>query len=69
MIVECELALVTSPVGVNLYLIRRMAPEGTKTSEIMLGVLPYILVVWVMFALLRVFPEIVTRLPSTMRKG
>ncbi len=62
-----ELALITPPVGVNLYIIKDLAPPDTKMSDIIWGVLPYILVVWVFFALLLFFPEIVYWLPSTMK--
>jgi len=64
LIVACELALVTPPVGLNLFIIRRMAPAGTTTAEIDYGALPYILVVWVLFALLIAFPGLALWLPG-----
>jgi C4-dicarboxylate transporter DctM subunit len=57
------LALITPPVGVNLYVIKQMAPEGTRMSDIIRGVTPYVLVMWLFFILLLEFPEIVLWLP------
>jgi len=67
MIVAIELALITPPVGVNIYIIKDMAPPGTRMSDVIWGVLPYIVVVWILFILLVLFPELVSWLPSTMR--
>ena len=66
LIVACELALVTPPVGLNLFIIRRMAPEGTTQTDLDVGALPYVFVVWVLFALMIAFPQIVLWLPHYM---
>ena len=66
LIIQVELALVTPPVGVNLFIIKTFAPKDTKTSEIALGVFPYILVVWAFFALAIFFPKVITWLPGLL---
>lgn len=66
MIVETELALVTPPVGFNLYVIKDLAPSDTTMGDVMVGSLQYIIVVWVLFLLLVLFPELVLWLPGTM---
>ncbi len=66
LILESELALITPPVGLNLYVIHGLAPKGTKMSDIVWGVFPYVGVVWVLLVLMVVWPQIVLWLPSTM---
>jgi len=66
MIMSCELALITPPVGFNLYIIHSIAPEGTKLMDVLLGAMPFVGLIWFVFGLLIVWPEIVLWLPSTM---
>jgi C4-dicarboxylate transporter DctM subunit len=66
LIIACELALITPPVAVNLYIIKSLAPESVTINDIALGALPYVLVVWVLFGILIAFPQIVLWLPSMM---
>ena len=68
LIIESELALVTPPVAVNLYIIKQMAPQHVTIDDVALGALPFVIVVWVCFVLLYIFPEIVLWLPSMMMK-
>lgn len=68
LILACELALVTPPVGLNLFIVKDLAPPGTPTSDIIRGAFPYVFLVWGLFALLIAFPEIVLWLPSILKK-
>ena len=68
LIVACELALVTPPVGLNLFIIRRLAPVGTTQMDLAIGALPYVFVVWVLFALMVAFPQVVMWLPHYMTR-
>jgi C4-dicarboxylate transporter, DctM subunit len=68
-IIACELAQITPPVGLNLYIIKDLAPKGTKTSDVIAGAAPYVLVVWVLFILLLFYPQIALWLPSLMKVG
>ncbi len=65
-VVMSEVALVTPPIGANVFVMRRAAPEVPMT-EIFMGVLPFVLGEMVMIALLIAFPEIATWLPNQMR--
>lgn len=67
LIVASELALITPPVGVNLYIIKDLAPKGTHTADVILGTLPYVIIVWLFFVILLVFPDIVLWLPSKIK--
>ena len=53
-----EIALVTPPVGVNLYVLAGI-PRKASFGQICLGVLPYIGVLLFMIVLLYLFPQVV----------
>jgi tripartite ATP-independent transporter DctM subunit len=57
-----ELALITPPVGVNVYVMAKVAPDIPLT-EIFIGVLPFFLTALVVIAGLSVFRDLVTWLP------
>jgi TRAP-type C4-dicarboxylate transport system permease large subunit len=60
-----EVALVTPPIGANVFVMRRVAPD-VPMGEIFLGVLPFVIGELLIVALLVMFPEIATWLPSQM---
>jgi tripartite ATP-independent transporter DctM subunit len=65
-VVMAEVALVTPPIGANVFVMRRTAPE-VPMGEIFMGVLPFVLGELVVIALLIAFPEIALWLPGQMR--
>ncbi len=67
LVLACELALITPPVGINLYIVKDLAPRGTPTSDIIRGAFPYVFLVWGVLLLFIAFPEIVLWLPSKMK--
>ncbi len=62
--INLELAQITPPVGMNLFTIKAItrAPMG----EIILGALPYVLLMILALALVMIFPDIALWLPGTM---
>ncbi|RJR18699.1 MAG: TRAP transporter large permease [Desulfobacteraceae bacterium] len=64
--IASEMALCTPPVGVNLFVIQGIAPNGASLLTVARGAAPFIVVIWVLLALLVAFPELVTWLPGTM---
>jgi tripartite ATP-independent transporter DctM subunit len=66
MIVLIEMALITPPVGLNLYVVQG-ARQGGRMSEVMLGTLPYIAAMLVMVVALIAFPQIALFLPDTLQ--
>ena len=60
-----ELGLITPPVGMNVFIIKGMAPE-VPLSKIYKGVLPFVIAQVVLIALIVFFPKIALWLPSTM---
>jgi TRAP-type C4-dicarboxylate transport system permease large subunit len=65
-VIMSEVALVTPPIGANVFVMRRAAPELPMT-EIFMGVLPFVVGELVMVSLLIAFPEIATSLCSPGR--
>ncbi|HWL26453.1 MAG TPA: TRAP transporter large permease subunit, partial [Ureibacillus sp.] len=61
----CEVALVTPPFGISLFIIKGAVPDS-DIKEIIQGSIPFIIGDLVIIALLVIFPEIITFLPSLM---
>ncbi|MDG1128382.1 TRAP transporter large permease [Seohaeicola saemankumensis] len=57
LIVLIEMALITPPVGLNLYVVQGARKEG-RLSDVMLGAIPFVFVMLVMVGLLIAFPSI-----------
>ena len=66
MILGCELAMITPPIGIHLFIILGIAEEGTRLIDVAMGALPYVFVIWILFGLLIVFPDLVMWLPNAM---
>lgn len=64
-VILCEVALCTPPVGVNLYATRNVAPDVPLTT-IMRGVIPFLCRDIMVIVILYIFPGIVTFLPNLM---
>jgi tripartite ATP-independent transporter DctM subunit len=66
LIVMCEVGLITPPVAFNLYVVKGVAPH-ISMEEIIKGALPYVGRDLLVVAILIIFPQIATWLPSLMR--
>ncbi len=66
LVIMCELALLTPPVGMNLYIVQGVRNRGSIT-EVIQGVLPFFVGILALVALITVWPGIVTWLPDSMR--
>ncbi|TPW30627.1 TRAP transporter large permease [Pararhizobium mangrovi] len=62
-IIMCELAAITPPIGLNVYIMARVAPE-VQVFSIFKAVVPFFFVALACLAIFAVFPGIVTWLPS-----
>ena len=65
MIVLIEMALITPPVGLNLYVVQGARKSG-HLNEVMLGTIPYVLVMLAMAGALIAFPQIALFLPAAL---
>ena len=63
MILLVEMALITPPVGLNLYVVQGARSSGSL-GEVMAGVVPYVVAMLVMAALLIAYPPIALWLPG-----
>jgi tripartite ATP-independent transporter DctM subunit len=64
-VIMAEVALVTPPIGANVFVMKRTAPE-VPMGDIFMGVLPFVIGELVVLALLIAFPEIALWLPRRM---
>ena len=60
-----ELALITPPVGVNLYVVQSVREKGPM-SDVIIGSVPFVIAMLVMIVLLIIFPDIALWLPRFM---
>jgi TRAP-type C4-dicarboxylate transport system permease large subunit len=63
-IVLMEAALITPPIGVNLYVVQGIRRRGGKFNDVAKGALPFVLMMIVMVVLLLAFPQIALYLPQ-----
>jgi TRAP-type C4-dicarboxylate transport system permease large subunit len=62
LVVMAELALITPPVGMNLYVVQGIRGEGLIT-DVIIGTLPFLLMLLLLVWLLWVWPDIALWLP------
>ncbi|MFC6669984.1 TRAP transporter large permease [Marinobacterium aestuariivivens] len=60
-----EMALITPPVGLNLYVVQGVRREGSL-NDVMIGAAPYVLMMVIMGILLIAFPNIALYLPGVL---
>jgi tripartite ATP-independent transporter DctM subunit len=60
-----EISLITPPVGINVYVVKGVAPD-IPLSDIFIGIIPFLLIEFIVVAILIIFPGISLWLPSTM---
>jgi len=63
--INMEVGLITPPVGLNLYVLRGVAPQ-VPLATVLRGSLPFVLIMFVAMAILSVFPELALWLPNRM---
>ena len=65
MVKYVEMALITPPVGINLYAVQNVAP-GVTLMTVIRGAAPFLFMDLTTIGLFYIFPQIVTFLPSMM---
>jgi tripartite ATP-independent transporter DctM subunit len=65
MTVNLEIGLVTPPVGLNLYIVKSIAPD-VPMSHVLLGVVPFLIIEGIVIASVCIWPEIALWLPNKM---
>jgi TRAP-type C4-dicarboxylate transport system permease large subunit len=67
LVIMAELALITPPVGMNLYVVQGVRGEG-NIIDVIYGVLPFLVVMLLLVALIWFFPAIAMWLPGVTAK-
>jgi TRAP-type C4-dicarboxylate transport system permease large subunit len=65
MTVVMEMGLIHPPVGLNLFVIKNIAPD-IPLSDVIKGTLPFLLLMFLAIILLCLFPGIVTGVPDML---
>lgn len=65
MIIACEMAVITPPIGLNLYVIKGIAPD-LSMNQIIRGALPFVGVEALAILILVIFPGIALWLPGVL---
>jgi C4-dicarboxylate transporter, DctM subunit len=65
-VVMCEIALITPPVGMNLFVVHGLRRDGGSFNDVVRGALPYVFIMLAFTAMLIVWPQIALWLPETM---
>jgi len=64
LIILIEMALITPPVGLNLFVVQSLRTKGTL-NDVIIGSVPFVLTMIIAIVLLAVFPELALWLPKT----
>lgn len=67
MLLALEISFTTPPFGLLLFVMKGVAPPGTRMTEIYAAAIPYILCSMLLVALLIIWPPIATWLPGLLR--
>ena len=59
-----ETALITPPIGVNLYVVHGIRTRGGKFNDVSIGAAPFVIAMLVMIALLLIYPQVAVWLPE-----
>ncbi len=59
-----EAALITPPIGINLYVVHGIRARGGDFNDVSVGAVPFLLAMFALLALLLIYPEIAIWLPQ-----
>ena len=65
MTLNMEIGLITPPVGLNLYIVKGIAPD-IPMSAVLKGALPFVFMIALTIVIISIFPQLATWLPSMM---
>ena len=68
--VTMEIAVLTPPVGLNLYILHRLVPAGQlNVGDVIVGSMPFVVMMLTLIGLLLIFPELALWLPKAARRA
>ena len=59
-----EAALITPPIGINLYVVHGIRARGGNFNDVSIGAIPFLFAMFAMIALLLFYPNIAIWLPN-----
>ena len=59
-----EAALITPPIGINLYVVHGFRTRGGKFSDVSIGALPFLIGMFALIFILLIIPDLATWLPQ-----
>ena len=65
-VITMEIAVLTPPVGLNLYVLQGLAPRQVVVADVVVGSLPFIGAMAILIGLLLAFPQLALWVPNTM---
>jgi tripartite ATP-independent transporter DctM subunit len=65
-VLMCELGMITPPVGMNLYVVQGVRSDGGPFRDVVMGAIPYAVIMILFTVLLILAPQIVLWLPGQM---
>ena len=65
-VIMCEVALITPPVGMNLFVVHGVRTDGGSYADVTRGALPYVAVMMLFTVALMIWPQIVMWLPDML---
>jgi C4-dicarboxylate transporter DctM subunit len=65
--INCEIDNILPPDGINLMVLKSIAPEGVTMNDVLMGSAPFVLVLILGMAMIMVFPELALWLPRQLR--
>lgn len=65
MTINMEMGLITPPVGLNLFVVKGIAPD-IPTGDILKGSMPYVVVIALAIVIFSIFPGMITWLPNLL---
>lgn len=65
-VIMCEVALITPPVGMNLFIVQGVRVDSGPYSDVIKGASPYVVIMMLFAIVLMFFPGIVLWLPSML---
>ena len=65
LVILINIAMITPPVGLNLYMVQKIS-LNTPIRDVMIGALPFVVIMLAALALFTAFPQLVLWLPNTM---
>lgn len=66
-VILIETAMITPPVGLNLYVVQGWRKSG-RSNDVIIGALPFVLTMFAMLAIISFWPNLVLWLPQVLER-